>query len=491
MLRARLKGLPAAPSRDVVVKARAFPDAHDELEAKVSLSGDALQVVVPARGFDASGSVWIVGCVGDACSGTLVFVKSFRGETDLGEIAMGKTAPVLVAGRVLTRARKPAADAWTCVVVAGPGGEPIAFSDFGVSTDVEGAFVIHGDVRPSDKALLVGTVGEWFMPRPATFSRGATTVELVATDTVDARGEASLPSGGAWDELVVGVQPVKGSIGAATVVGATDVRRVGRGIEFPAGPSYEVKGLAPGDYELRLALRGSAAPLARARASLDAAFDAAKLPPLTASAAVRRARVRVVAADGRVLGGARLWAREAGARGVFREVSMGKEGAASVPFADDAVELVACAPGTDYASTTAQKGAEATLTPPPAKTTQLTVNVPDDAPRASGGVRLGLRIEWRAPVDAPANSVDVRRDDKDARKLDDVRIDVPAKGGAVVTIPRPGWYLVSLVAAGGDAVAERAVGPLRVADTGPLLVSLPVPAEDVRKFLESAAKPRR
>jgi len=190
---------------------------------------------------------------------------------DLGDVALGKKAPVLVAGRVLTRARTPAVGAWTCVVVSGVGGEPIAFPDFGVPTDDSGKFVIHGDVRPPDKVVRVGTVGEWFMPVPAPFSRGATSVELIATDAADARGEVALPSGAAWNELIVGLYPAGGSIGRATVAGVADVRRVNRGIGFPASPSFEVKDLAPDDYELRLTLRGLAAPLVRATASVD--FD--------------------------------------------------------------------------------------------------------------------------------------------------------------------------------------------------------------------------
>lgn len=493
MLRARLKGLSAAPSRDFVVKARAFPDDHarDELTATVAVSDDALQVVVPAHGFDSSGAVWIVGRVGDACSGTLVFVKSFHDEIDLGDMPIGQAAPVLVAGKVLSRGRKPAAEAWTCIVVRRVGGEPVAFPDFGVAADGAGAFAIHGDVRPPEKPLYVGTIGDWFMPAPVGFARGATTVELVATNTVDVRGEVSLPSDSAWDGVIVGVYPARGSISGATVVGAKDVRRASGGLEFPAAPSYEITGLAPGDYVVQLSLRGASAALASERASLDAGFDVAKLPRLVALATVRRAHVRVLASDGHVLAGARLWARETGARGPFREVSLAADGAANVPFVGAAVELVACAPGTDFATKTAQRDAEAVLTPPPAKTTQVTVKFPDDAPRGSSDLRLALRFEWRARADAPEKSFDLRRDDKDARNLDDVRVEVPATGAAVATIPRPGWYLASLVAGGGDAAVERPVGPIRVDGSGPLVVALPVSAADVAKLLEAAAKRRR
>jgi hypothetical protein len=474
-----------------MVKARAFPDARDELPATATVSGDALEVVVPAAGFEGSGSVWIVSRVGEVNSGTLVFVKSFHDEIDLGDMALGKAAPVLVAGKVLTRGRKPVAEAWTCIVVLAAGGEPIAFPDFGVATDAAGAFAIPGYVWPSDKYVCVGTIGDWFMPAPVGFARGATTVELVATNTVDVRGEVSLPSDGTWDDLVVGVYPVKGSIPEAMVVGATDVKRAQGGVEFPASPSYEMKGLPPGDYVLRLSIRGVSKPVASERASLAAGFDVAKLPRLVALASVRRAHVRVLAADGRVLPGARLWAREAGARGAFREVSLAADGAANVPFVGAAVELVSCAPATDFATTTAQNGAKATLTLPAAKTTQVTVKLPDDAPRASGDLRLELRVAWRAPVDAAERAVDVRYDDKDARKLDDVRVEFPPTGAAVATIPRPGWYLLSLRAGSGDAALERPVGPLRVDGAGPLVVTLPVSAGDVGKLLEAVTKRRR
>jgi hypothetical protein len=492
VLKARLKGLPAAPSSDVLFKARAFPDACAEVPAKATVSGDVLEVVIPPFGVDREGAVWIVARVDEINSGMLAFVKSFHGEIDLGEMAVGKAAPVLVAGKVLTRGRKPAAEAWTCIVTLGVGNEAIAFPDFGVATDAAGAFSIPGYVWPPDKYVCVGTIGEWFMPAPIAFVRGATTVELVATNTVDVRGEVSLPSDGTWEDLVVGVYPIKGSIPeSTTVVGAKDARRVQGGVEFAASPSYELKGLPPGDYALRLSIPGLSKPLASERASLDVAFDVAKLPRLVALTAVRRAQVRVVAADGRALPGARLWARETGTRGSFREVTLAADGAAKVPFVGAAVELVACAPATDFATTTARNGAEATLTPPAAKTTQVTVKLPDDAPRASGDLRLELRIAWRAPVDAAERAVDVRYDDKDARKLDDVRVEFPATGAAVATIPRPGWYLLSLRAGSGDAALERPVGPLRVEGAGPRVVTLPVSAGDVAKLFEAVAKRRR
>jgi hypothetical protein len=484
VLKARLKGFPAAPSRDAIVRARAFTDnAHpEELQATATVSGGALQVVVPAHGFDSPGSVWIVARVGDDASGVLVFVKSFHGDMDLGELAVAKSAPLFVGGKVIARSGKPAQDAWTCIVIPGPGDEPIVFPDFGVGTDASGAFVLHGEVRPVDKVVELVTIGDWFMKTPAAFSRGQTAIELIATNTVDARGEVVLPAEGAWSEFVVGVRPLQGSIDGATVVGCADVRRADGGIEFPAVASYEVKDLPAGDYELRLALRGSPAPLATRQTSIRAGFEAAKVPKLSASGTVRHARVRVASA------GARLWAREAISRGVFREVAIGDGGAANVPFMDDAVELVARGDGTDYASATVKQGTETTLTPPPATTARVTVSISDDAPRAAGDVKLGVRLAWIAPADKAFEALGPGNDALDPRKLDEVRAEFPVAGGATVTVPRLGWYYISLLAGTGDGARAKVVGPVRVADTNPILVPLNLSVSDIRGFLEYAAK---
>lgn len=487
VLKARLRGLPPAPSRDLIVKARAFPDAHDELEATVTLSGDALQVVVPAHGVDAAGAVWIVAYVGNDASGTLVFVDSFHGEQDLGVVAIGKAAPVLVAGHVKSPMGGPAPGAWTCVVVPGAGGD-IAFPDFGVQSSDAGAFVIHGDVRPRDKAVRVGTIGDWFMASPAAFSRGSTSVELVATNTVDAKGEVALPAGATWDELIVDVSLASGSLGDAGLVGATELRRTGCGIQFVAAGTYELKRLPPGDYALNLSLRDPPVSLARARTSVCLASEAFKLPRLAASAAIGHARVRVAGVDGRPLPGARLWAREASRRPRFREVALGADGVANVVFVDDSVDLVACAPETDYATATVRAGAEQKLTPFPAKATQVTVNLPDGAVRAVDGARLSVRLSWLASLVTAESALDFGGAELDARKLDGVNVEFPATGGAVATTPRPGWYLVSLLAEKGPAKAERVVGPLRVTDAGPQVFFVSVSADAIRSLLDAVAR---
>jgi hypothetical protein len=492
VLRARLKGYPAAPSRDAVLRARAFTYGARprELQATATVSGDALKVVVPAHGFDSPASVWIVARVGDDASGALVFVESLRGEMDLGELGVAKSAPLFVGGKVLARSGKPAQDAWTCVVVPGPGDEPIAFPDFGVATDSTGAFVIHGEVRPADKVVQLATIGDWFMRTPAAFSRGQTSLELIATNTADALGQVVLPKEAAWREFVVLVRRTEGSVEGATVVSCANPRRVDGGFEFPASPAYELKDLPAGEYEVRLAFAGSSTVLDRGWHTLRPGFETEKFPRLEAGP-VSRARVRVVSADARVPAGARLWAREAALHGAFREVAVGADGGASVPFMGDAVELVARGDGTDYASATAKTGTELTLSPPPATAARVTVSLPEDAPRADGGLKLEVRLAWIAATGTAFESLDLRNDARDPRKLDEVRAEFPAAGGATVTVPRLGWYCITLLAGTGDKASEHTVGTVQISEDRAMLVSLSMSAADVRSFLRTAAERRR
>lgn len=499
VVRAKLPVPPAAPAAAVAPGAAApapkTPDppvvtvTTDEkparvLPAAVTVGTDGVvEAVVSAQGLGVSGYVQIE----PATAGrglVLAFRDELRGEVDLGAIAFGDQCPVLAAGRVETAQKAPVVGAAVNVQFQTSAWQTLEFKDLAATTDAAGAFTIRADVRNRRGVMFAKTDGRWKTTNPASLLKPTKDVRLVAAATTEVLGTVAVPEGLDLADLVVVVSGAAGSLKTAVVDGAQPSRSAdAEWAAFPARSKFVVTGLVAGRYDLRLRFRDAAKALVELP-DVDVGEATSQLPPLTLDVPVRRVRVRVAGEDGAVPAGAKLYAREKGDRGKFREVTLAADGTARVATLSDEVSLAAHAPGTSWAFASAS-GEDASLRVEPLPGTPIRVMLPLDALRGDGEVDVAITLAWRAEPDVLRGALASRRDPTDPRESEIVELPFPVQDPPEGRVALPGWYELSLRVRRGAHTLTRPLQAVRVQGEALHVVQLEMTAEELNEIVRS------
>jgi hypothetical protein len=413
----------------------------------------------------------------------LVFRDSFRGKIELGEIAIGSSAPILVSGRVVGPDGKAAYGAKVSVMCRLPSGNARGFADHSATTDALGAFAIRGEVRGEGIAFELRAEGRWQTENAVRFSAGAKDVKLVAQQTSGVHGSVVVPGGLSLSDLVVvmkgpahGTDSVRFDDGGFISCGGTNDR-----LEFPARAFFGVVGLLPGTYDVRLKFAGSSRYLARIPEAVvdDTSSD---LPPLKVTDTIGHVKAHVVLPAGVAAEGTTLWARNGGDRGKFRKVALDAKTAADVAFAGDDVTLWACGAGTDWVSATTA-GPEVSLTIPAAAPVAVGIDLPDGAKRADPQFELLVALQWYGDASLAKAQVEALRDDADPRAGIEIELPLLATGPATGKALVAGWYRVAFTAKQPNFKTSRPLGLICVVPGEPVSAPLGMSAADIADFL--------
>jgi hypothetical protein len=369
-----------------------------------------------------------------------VFFEDMRGELDLGELALGASARVLAAGRVVTADGKPAYGAHVFVTCRASEQRSFKFDELSATTDASGAFSVCGIVRGGDALTLeLGVEDGWTADKAVPFTAGAADVKIVATRTSGVHGTVVVPGGLPLSDLVVMLRGPPDGVAAAELDPVPATYKHGKeNLEFPAVRRFAITGLRPGTYELRLKFAGSSTYLARVT---DVQLDETSqdLPPLEVKDAIEHAKARIVAAGGTAIAGAELWARNEGDRGKFRRIELGADASADVAFVGEAVTLAARAEGTDFVIVR-QSAPEATLTLPEPASSTVTIEIADDERAKAVKAGASVVLDWQADASVEEGQLAWSRDDTDPRNGVSVEVAIPASGPVTAKVTVAGWY---------------------------------------------------
>ncbi len=418
----------------------------------------------------------------------LLFRDPLAGDVDLGEVHLGESAPVLVAGRVLDGAGDPVDSADVQVRVVRPAAAAVAPRVLSVATDADGRFTMRGEVRGDVRLEVHATHGELASGALALPQR-TPAVDLVLSETSLVHGTLALPDGVDVADLDMAIRrPLVGR--EAVWVRGVRLGRRSRQEELlvvPANSPFVVGALVPGHYAFELRFAGSELPLARRETDVRGATS--ELPPLEVTD-LREVEIRLRGPGDVLPRGGRVWVRTKGDAGSFRSRLVGADRRARFAVSGKATEVVARAEGMAFAEVVTPS-AEVELRLVPAVSTPVRIELPAGFVRATpkdaeSGVERAVVLRWIGAPELLRGDVEgVRSADVDPRGNERLEVAIPAAGPAIASLEVPGWYFV-----GYQVVMRRAfmrtstnVGaPLLVDGSGsPVAQSIGISVEDLNR----------
>ena len=423
------------------------------------------------------------GAVRSGQEGALVLFRDpLAGEVDLGEVALGEHAPILVAGRVLSADGAPAAGADVEVHCVFQGRRRrMVLARFTATSGVDGEFSVQGDVRGADALEVVAAAGS-MSTGPVRCAGGDGDLRLRLSAKGSIGGTIDVPQGLPLDALEV-VVPGAGAADSAVrgTGGRFTLTRDPERLVFPARSPFEITGLPRGRYDVEVRFRNSAEPLAR-HAGVEIAAQTTQLPPLRVTRPVRRVSIEVLGPLGSAMPGARAWLRTKGDAGGFREVTLDAAGTASCAWVGQKLEVAAHAPEMCYAFDITA-GNEITLVLEPSVGTPVRIDLPPGGPPLGDGAEIAIVLAWRAPPDAPPPGQG-RLSGDDPREAAQFKVPWPASGPATATLDEPGWYAVGVSVRHGQTTTTTFAEPSLVDGSGEAVRrTLGLTADDVRRLV--------
>jgi hypothetical protein len=196
--------------------------------------------------------------------------------------------------------------------------------------------------------------------------------------------------------------------------------------------------------------------------------------------AIRHVGVSVVLPEGADLETLKLWARNGGDGGKYREVKVGADGVADVAWTGDGVSLAACASGSGLAllETSAR---DVTLTLPPPLRAPVTIRLPAELSQRARESGASIELLWCGPGEPgegdPENLV--------PRNGLVLAAPLPKEGLAItLTAAVRGWYQVRFVAGRNGATYANGDNVVLVAGKQPVSIGLDMSAAEIDDALD-------